>query len=76
MAFTYTAWLPVGASAKFELVTDTAIPADELQARFLAEAEPAGGGLCWQCSNGLETDLEVLEVCVQGEIFVSEAEED
>jgi hypothetical protein len=73
MAFRYTAWLPVAASAKFELVTDTAIPADELQARFLAEAE-AEGVICWQCSNGLETDFDVIESAA-GEILIDEVEE-
>lgn len=61
MAYKYTAYLPVFASAKFELIVDEEIPEAELKDRFLSEAEPSGGSLCWQCSNGMETDWEVDE---------------
>ena len=74
MPFKYTAYLPVYASAKFELITDEPISSDDLQGRFLAEAEPVGSSLCWQCSEGLETDFEVMESVV-GEILIDETEE-
>lgn len=62
MAFKYTTWLPVYASAKFELVVEEEIPETELKSRFLAEAEPVNS-LCWQCANHTETDH-----CVADEI--------
>jgi hypothetical protein len=54
-----TGWLPVYASAKFEVEFDTdGMSEAEIADKFRDEAEPVGR-LCHQCSDEIETDFTV-----------------
>lgn len=46
----YTAWVPVWASAKYELKTDKKLNKKQLLDKFIDEAEPVGRNLCYECS--------------------------
>lgn len=54
----YTAFLPIAASAEFELITDEELTGDALVEAFLDKATPVSRSLCWQCSTHTDTDCE------------------
>ncbi|MCP3924503.1 MAG: hypothetical protein GY714_18170 [Desulfobacterales bacterium] len=69
-------WLPVGASAEFEADIDVeGKTSKEVFDEFMQECQPTGY-LCHHCSDGIQSDYEILEDNVHDEWFIEEIEED
>jgi hypothetical protein len=63
-----TAYLPIYASAKFELEVDketwNALSIEEKTELFMTSSEVVSGCLCYSCADNLETDFVVDETAL------------